>query len=778
MTPAPAAPETSKWEVAVTGMTCANCSAAVERAIRRRVPEAAEVTVNLATERASVAIPDDAEVQDSVVAAIEWAGYGVIRPSEDGAPPVDAEAEARGRERRDQRRLFLLGLALTGPLFVASMARDFGLIGAWSHALWVNLLFAALATPVQFVVGWGFYRGSWGALRNGTANMDVLVALGSTTAWAYSCVVVGQQVAGTAAPGSHVYFETSAVILTLIRLGKWLEAEARGRTGDAIRRLMELRPPTARRIEGGEEVEVPLDSVRVGDLLRVRPGETVPVDGTITDGRSSVDESMLTGESLPVEKGPGAEVVGGTLNQTGSLVLRATHVGRDTALARIVRMVEEAQGSRAPIQRLADQVSAIFVPVILVVAAVTFGVWYWGVGSDLETSIVRLVAVLVIACPCALGLATPTAILVGSGRSAERGILFRDSAALERAAAIEVAVFDKTGTLTEGRPAVHEIHPAPGRTADEVLRAVAAVEASSEHPLAGAIRRAAAESGVEVGSVVDFEAFPGRGVRARLGSIEGRSVRVGRRSWIEEHLGRELPAELLERAEQAEAAGRTTLWATIDDAPLGLTVVSDQLRPTSREAIAELHRRGVRSVLLTGDNERTARGVAAELGIDEVHAEVLPDRKAEVVQELRDGGRRVVAMVGDGINDAPALAAADVGLAMGTGTDIAMATAPVTLMRGDPRAVAETLALGDATLRVIRQNLGWAFGYNVLLIPIAAGVLWSFSGLPAPLRALHPIMAAGAMAFSSVSVVLNSLRLGRMSIEGSGRPPTEGSRPA
>ena len=761
-----AAPDaTERWEVSVTGMTCANCSAAVERAIRRKVKGAEDVTVNLATERAAVRIPAGPESRQAVRDAIEWAGYGIVEPADDsGRADEDAEREARRAEREGQRRLFVEGVIFTLPLFVLSMARDFGLVGMWSHAVWVNVLFLALATPVQFRVGGGFYVGAWTSLRNRMANMDVLVALGSTTAYAYSLFVVTEQLAGTATPGSHVYFETSAVILTLIRLGKWLEAEAKGRTGDAIRRLMDLRPKIAHRVVDGRETDVPLAEVRVGDLLRIRPGETVPTDGEVMEGRTTLDESMLTGESLPVDKGPGDEMIGATVNRTGSVLMRATRVGAETALARIVHMVEQAQGSRAPIQLLADRVANVFVPAILVVAAATFAIWFWGVGVSFEPAVLRLVAVLVIACPCALGLATPTAILVGSGRGAERGILFRDSGALERMAAVRVVAFDKTGTLTEGRPSVVGLTPADGVDESRLLRAAGAVEARSEHPLAEAVVRACETRGVALAEATDFDAHPGRGAVAR---VEDRRVRVGSRRWVHEE-GAYFSDEAIFAADAAEAAGRTTLWVVEDDAPLGVIEVADTVRESAAEAVATLRARGIRTVLITGDNSRTAHAVAETLGIDEVHAEVLPDEKAAVVRELRDASNGPVAMVGDGINDAPALAEADVGLAMGTGTDIAMATAPVTLMRGDPRGVAEALDLGRATLRVIRQNLGWAFGYNVLLIPVAAGALWSFESLPQMLRALHPIMAAGAMAFSSVSVVMNSLRLGRIRLDADG----------
>ena len=748
-----------RMEVAITGMTCANCSAAVERALRKRVSGAEDIVVNLATDRASLTVPDDDESRTAVIEAIEWAGYGALlhEPEMAGSDDGSAEAEARQAELDGQRRLFQLGLLFTVPLFALSMARDFGLVGAWSHALWVNFLFAGLATPVQLIVGWDFYVGAWKSLRNGSANMDVLVALGSTTAWGWSIWILWLMTQGTAG-GAHVYFETSAVILTLIRLGKWLEAEAKGRTGDAVRRLMDLRPQTARRVRDGMERDVPLKEVQVGDVLRVRPGETIPTDGEVVDGATTIDESMLTGESIPVRRTVGDAVIGATMNRTGSVLLRATRVGSETALARIVRMVEEAQGSRAPIQRLADRVSAVFVPAVLVVAALTFGIWFWGVGVPLEEGIVRLVAVLVIACPCALGLATPTAILVGSGRGAERGILFRDSAALELADGVRTVVFDKTGTLTEGRPQVVALRPVAPFTEEELLGWVGGVEALSEHPLAEAVVTAMKQRKVRGDEVSDFQAEVGRGAR---GQVQGREIAVGSRRWVQER-GVVFPEALLSAAGQAEQKGRTTLWASVDGEPLGLVEVADRIRVTAREAVDALKAQGMQTRLLTGDNARTAEAVATELGLDGFEAGVLPEEKALHIRALREASGGGVAMVGDGLNDAPALAEADVGLAMGTGTDVAMATAPITLMRGDPRGVAEALALGSATLTVIRQNLWWAFGYNVVLIPIAAGALAAVAGAPAMLQSLHPILAAGAMAFSSISVVLNSLRLGRM----------------
>jgi Cu+-exporting ATPase len=758
---------TATVELPITGMTCANCAATVERTLRHRIPGVVGASVNYATEKAVVEVIPGAVSRADLVRAVEDAGYGVVEAPEDGRIE-DAEAEARRAEIADQTRKFAVGVLFALPLFVLSMARDFGVLGAWAHAAWVNALMLGLATPVQFYVGWDYYVGGWKALRNGTANMDVLVALGSSAAYFYSVPVTVALALGSSALGDHVYFETAAVIITLIKLGKLLEVRAKGRTGEAIRKLMDLRPATARVVRDGGEEEVPVESVAVDDLLVVRPGERIPVDGTVVSGRSAVDESMLTGESLPVEKGPGDSVAAGSVNREGTFRFQATAVGAQTALARIVRLVQEAQGSKAPIQRLADRVAGVFVPVVIVVAVATFLVWWLAVGAGFTPALIRLVAVLVIACPCALGLATPTAIMVGTGRGAETGILFRDSAALERAHELRVVVLDKTGTVTLGEPRVKEIvvgHDAgpslvsaDAEAWDEstvaLLRLAGAAERGSEHPLAQAVLKLAEDRSLEPPEADRFQAVPGRGVVA---VVEGRDVVVGTRALMEAR-GVELGA-LAGEARAMEERARSALWVVVDGRALGLLGVADAVKPTSREAVAALRAEGLDVVMLTGDNRATAEAVAAEVGIDRVEAEVLPDRKAEVVRRLREETDGQVGMVGDGINDAPALAVADVGMAIGTGTDVAMETADVTLMRGDLRSVAEAIRLSRATMRTIRQNLFWAFAYNVALIPVAAGVLYPLESLPGMLRELHPILAALAMAFSSVSVVTNSLRL-------------------
>ena len=751
------ASETRQVELPITGMTCANCVATVERTLRK-TPGVEAASVNYASERANVRFHPEAVSLEQMASAIERAGYGVVLAEEGG---VDAaESIARAAELEQQERTLRVGIALAGPLFVLSMARDFGLLGMWAHQPWVNWVMFALATPVQFYVGWDFYVGGWKALRNGAANMDVLVALGSSVAYAYSVVAAAMLSVGSTAIGEHVYFETAALIITLIKLGKVLEVRAKGETGSAIRELMDLRPATARRVADGVEADVPVDTVVVGDVLVVRPGDRVPVDGVVLDGRSTVDESMLTGESMPVEKAVDDMVVGGTVNRIGAFRMRATRVGSDTALAQVVRMVREAQGSKAPIQRLADRVAGVFVPVVIVIAVGTFLVWWLIIDAGAVSGLIRMVAVLVIACPCALGLATPTAVMAGTGRAARRGILFRTSEALERARDTSVVILDKTGTITRGEPAVFDVVTTEW-DGGELIRLAASAELRSEHPVARAVVTEAAARGVRPQEPTRFEAIPGGGVDA---VVENRSVLIGTRRLVESRLG-EVEPSWRARADEIEASARTPLWVTIDGRVAGLVGVADAVKEGSAEAIADLRDGGLRVVMLTGDNESVAMAIARQVGIDEVRAEVLPDQKAEVVAELRRETGGAVAMVGDGINDAPALALADVGIAIGTGTDVAMETADVVLMRGDLRAVPEALALSRRTMKTIEQNLFWAFFYNVALIPIAAGALYSFTFLPMMLRALHPILAALAMAFSSVSVVANSLRLGRIRIE-------------
>ena len=741
---------TRQLTLPITGMTCVNCAATVERALCR-TEGVAGASVNYATERAIVELSEEGATFEDLSVAVERVGYGVLQADPDELD--DVEAAARRRELEDQTRKFWIGVGFAGPLFILSMARDFGFLGSWAYAHWVNWLMFVLASPVQVYVGWDYYVGGWKALRSGSANMDVLVALGSTVAFVYSVVVVVMLSVGSTLAGEHVYFETAALIITLIKLGKLLEVRAKGDTSEAIRELIGLQPDTARVVRQGVDYDIPISDVVVGDLLLVRPGERIPVDGEVVDGLSSIDESMLTGESMPVEKAPGDVVVGATMNKSGAFHFRATRVGADTALAQVIRLVQEVQGSKAPIQRLADQVAGIFVPIVIIVAALTFVVWWVVVGADFSVALVRLVAVLVIACPCALGLATPTAVMVGTGRGARQGILFRSSEALQRVRRLGTVVFDKTGTLTRGEPEIRTVITLDSDEA-ELLRLAGSAELMSEHPLGEAVLREAQSRSLNLTKPSSFRAIPGRGVEAIIGGAE---VLVGNQVLMSE---RDIDLTEFELAKESiVAGGATPLWVAIDGKADGVLGAADTLKEGSADAVQELKLEGLAVIMLTGDQNATAEAIASSIGIHEVRAEVLPHQKCDVIRELQ--ADHVVAMVGDGINDAPALAQADVGIAIGTGTDVAIEAADVTLMGGDPRSVATALALSRATMRTIEQNLFWAFFYNVVLIPVAAGAFYSVTFLPMILRSLHPILAALAMALSSVTVVGNSLRLRR-----------------
>jgi len=744
----------AKIELPVTGMTCANCAANIERALNKKVPGVVQAAVNFATERVSVEYIVGVSDIDDIVSAIEKAGYGAVLPDDDmGAE--DAEQAARQAEIKDQTRKFAAGVIFALPLFVISMMRDFNLIGPWSHAPWVNWFFLVLATPVQFFTGWDYYVGGFKSLKNKSANMDVLVAMGSSIAYVYSISVLFFPTLG-----QHVYFETSAVIITLIKLGKMLEARTKGKTGGAIRKLIGLQPKTATIVDNGKEIEIPLTRVRVGNVVIVRPGERIPVDGTILEGESSVDESMLSGEPIPVNKHMNDFVVGGTINGEGLLKFEATRVGKETALSQIIKLVQEAQGSKAPIQAIADRVAAIFVPAVMVIALVTFGLW-WGITGEFVPAMIRLVAVLVIACPCALGLATPTAIMAGTGKGAEKGVLFKRSEALETATKLNTIVLDKTGTITLGKPAVVDVmlFDTDFENEDQLLKLAGSVEKGSEHPLGKAIVNEAQKRGIDLWEPENFKALRGFGVEA---SIQGKWVKMGKPKWFHS-TGIDIE-HAKNKIDQLQTQGKTVMVLVRENKLCGLVAVSDTLKPESKAAIEQLHAEHLKVVMLTGDNLQTAQAIASEVNIDEIFAEVRPEEKSFKVKKLQEKGEKI-GMVGDGINDAPALAQADVGMAIGTGTDVAIETGDVILSSGNLTGVSRAIRISRATMTTIKQNLFFAFIYNIVLIPVAAGILAPFDGVPVFLRHLHPILAALAMAFSSISVVSNSLRLYHAKIE-------------
>ena len=728
----------------VEGMTCASCVLRVEKALKK-VEGVADAAVNLASEKVKISFDPSRVSIDRLQAAVADSGYTLKIPQAASASAGD-ESASKDAAYRQLRNELIFSAVLTVPIMVLSMASmsDWYMEQSPLSMDATNKLLMLLTTPVMFTSGRRFFRGFWVTAKHLTADMNTLVAVGTGAAFVYSTLVVlFPEMMGIRGHEAEVYFDTSATIITLILLGRLLETRAKNRASDAIKKLLGLQPATARILRNGEEQDVAIEDVAVGDVLIVRPGERIPVDGVITKGFTIIDESMVTGESLPAEKKEGERVIGGTINKNGSIELRAAAVGRDTVLSRIVRLVEDAQGSKAPIQSLADKVASVFVPVVIGIAVVTFVSWFFIGDAPFTNALIKFIAVLIIACPCALGLATPTAIMVGTGTGARLGLLIKDAESLERIHAITTVVFDKTGTITEGKPVVTDVIPFNGYDAPTVIERAASVEKRSEHPLGEAIVRYAVREGVPLANVDAFQSLTGLGV---AGIVDGVPVIAGTLQLMKEYAIE--VAEVQSTAGQLASEGKTSIIVAIGGKAAGVVGIADTIKPTSTEAIRVLHGMGIETVMLTGDNEQTARTIAAQAGVDRVLAGVLPHEKADHIKALQTEGK-VVAMVGDGINDAPALAQADVGMAMGTGADIAMETAGVTLMNGELGGVARAIRLSSRTLGTIKQNLFWAFIYNVVGIPLAA------------LGLLNPMIAAGAMAFSSVSVVSNSLRLKR-----------------
>ena len=731
----------------IQGMTCASCVNKVEKALNS-LKGVVHASVNFATERASVEyIPEEVTVRD-LKRAVQEAGYQVLEVKEEDI--VEKERLAREAELSRVKWKFITGAFLLAPILIL-------MYGATPLEKWFGLskkmnffIQFLLATPVQFWAGWQFYVGFWKAARHKTSDMNTLIAVGTSAAYLYSLIVTfGSHLIMVKGLMVDVYFDTSAAIIVLILLGRFLEARAKGKTSEAIKKLIGLQPKTARVIRNGNEMDIPVADVFPGDVVVVRPGEKIPVDGTVKEGYSSVDESMVTGESLPVEKKTGDRVIGATINKTGTFKFEATKVGKDTVLAQIIRLVQEAQGSKPPIARMVDVIASYFVPIVILIAIVTFIVWYlFGPHPALTYALLNFVAVLIIACPCALGLATPTSIMVGTGKGAENGILIRGAEALETAHQLTTIVLDKTGTLTKGEPSVTDIIESEKFSKEEILTLAASAEKGSEHPLGEAIVNKAKIENLGLLDPKDFQAIAGYGIEA---TIDSRKILLGNLKLMEER--KVFLNGFLEKAEHLSSEGKTPMFLAVDGEAAGIIAVADTLKENSKEAVEALHRMGLEVVMLTGDNQRTAKAIARQIGIDRVLAEVLPEMKAEEVRRLQGKGKKV-GMVGDGINDAPALAQADVGIAIGTGTDVAMESSDITLIGGDLRRIVTAIALSKATIRNIRQNLFWAFAYNTILIPVAAGILFPFFGI-----LLNPIFAAGAMAFSSVTVVTNALRL-------------------
>jgi len=742
-----------KVTLPVHGMSCASCVKKVESALNG-LAGVVKASVNFATERATVQYIPGTIALDDFKKSVKGAGYEILETDRgEKQDVVDQERATRQAEFQKLKQKCISGLVLVIPVFLLAYWKILGLDRLYSLNREVNFFLQLLfQTPIQFWVGWQFYSGAWKTAKHGSADMNTLIAVGTSAAYLYSVLAMFfPHLFSAQGLMAEVYFDTAGAIIVLILLGRLLEARAKGQTSEAIKKLIGLQAKTARVIRNGREEDIPVEQVAIGDRVVVRPGEKIPVDGVVKEGHSAVDESMVTGESMPVEKHAGDEVIGATINKTGTFQFEAVKVGKDTMLSQIIKMVEEAQGSKPPIARLADIIAGYFVPAVIGIAIATFGIWYFfGPAPALTYAVLNFVAVLIIACPCALGLATPTSIMVGTGKGAESGVLIRGGEALETAHKLKAIVLDKTGTLTEGKPSVTDIATFNGFKEEEVLRYSASAEKGSEHPLGEAIVNRAVQENLTLVSPEKFNAIAGHGIEA---TIEGKSLLLGNLKLMRD---RGVPTASLEnKADAFSKQGKTAMFVAVDQKPAGIVAVADTLKENSKAAVAALHRMGIEVAMITGDNKRTAEAIADQIGIDRVLAEVLPDGKADEVKKLQAGGKKV-AMVGDGINDAPALAQADVGIAIGTGTDVAMESSDITLISGDLKGVLTAIALSRATIRNIKQNLFWAFAYNTILIPVAAGVLFPFFGI-----LLNPIFAAAAMGLSSVTVVSNALRLRR-----------------